>query len=231
MGETIIEMWNAKPHRCLVRKKSIPKHEGRMLAGRVLAGLLVVQLLTATASAAESNTAVAVVKSLQETLISVMKEAVVLGYQGRYERLAPEVRATHDLHSIARIVAGRYWRRMNEEEKTQYLQTFAELSIATYAHKFDGYAGEVFKVDSEERIDDRNSIVRTHLIKTDGEKIQFDYQMRKQAKKWKILNIIADGVSDLALKRAEYTGILRREGFDALISRLQEKIALYAQRE
>jgi len=42
------------------------------------------------------------------------------------------------------------------------------------------------------------------------------------------MNIIADGVSDLALKRSEYTSVLSREGFDALIAKMNEKIESYA---
>ena len=45
---------------------------------------------------------------------------------------------------------------------------------------------------------------------------------------WRIINIIANGVSDLALKRSEYTNILQREGFDALIAKINEKIDTYS---
>lgn len=224
-------MSNTKSHRRLIRRDYYPKPGVHMLSALVLAGLLFVQVFTVTTDADDLKSAVTVIEGLQKTLISVMKEAEVLGYQGRYERLAPQVKATHDLHSIARIVVGRYWRRMSEERKTEFIETFSELSIATYAHKFDGYNGEVFKIISQENMDDRNIIVRTVLIKTDGEEIGFDYQMRKRGNKWLILNIIADGVSDLALKRTEYTGIIEREGFDALINKLQEKIVLYSQTE
>ena len=41
---------------------------------------------------------------------------------------------------------------------------------------------------------------------------------------WKIINILADGVSDLALKRAEYSAIIQRDGFSALLSLLEQKI-------
>ena len=175
-----------------------------------------------------SDDATAVIESFQETLLSVMKDAHNLGYKGRYESLASEVRSTHDLHSIARIVTGRYWRRFSSEQKSQFLAVFAELSIATYAHKFDGYDGEVFEIVSESDMERGDKLVRTVLRKANGDEVSFDYQLRKKENKWIILNIIVDGVSDLALKRSEYTGILRREGFDTLMKKLREKIALYS---
>lgn len=204
------------------------KLNNRTPRGFVLTGLLLALLFTSLADADEPDDAIAVIEGLQATLLSVMKDADTLGYLGRYQRLASEVRATHDLHSIARIVIGRYWRRFSREQKTQFVDTFGELSIATYAHKFDGYNGEVFEVISEENIERGDKIVRTVLKKTDGEEVKFDYHLRQRENKWKILNIIADGVSDLALKRSEYTGVLKREGFDALMRKLQEKIVLYS---
>jgi phospholipid transport system substrate-binding protein len=58
--------------------------------------------------------------------------------------------------------------------------------------------------------------------------VKFDYQMKKKDEGWQIINIIADGVSDLALKRSEYTSILSRDGFDVLIAKITEKIDNYA---
>ena len=192
-------------------------------------GFVLVLLFLSLVEADESNSAAALIEGFQATLLSVMKDAHNLGYQGRYQRLAPEVKSTHDLRSIARIVTGRYWRQLSSEQKAQFLATFTELSIATYAHKFDGYDGEKFESVSESDMERGDKLVRTVLRKADGEEVRFDYQMRKKENKWMILNIIADGVSDLALKRSEYTGVLRREGIDTLVNKLREKIALYSQ--
>ena len=66
-------------------------------------------------------------------------------------------------------------------------------------------------------------------MKIPGEKdVKFDYMMKKKDEGWQIINIIADGVSDLALKRSDYTSVLNREGFDALIAKINEKIESYA---
>ena len=70
-------------------------------------------------------------------------------------------------------------------------------------------------------------LVRTELIKSNGEAVKLDYVLRQTAGHWLIINVIADGVSDLALKRADYTAILKDQGFDALIATLNKKIAQY----
>ncbi|MEE8316618.1 MAG: ABC transporter substrate-binding protein [Syntrophobacteria bacterium] len=42
------------------------------------------------------------------------------------------------------------------------------------------------------------------------------------------MNVVAEGVSDLSLKRADYTSYLKKKGFDALLRKLNEKIQQYA---
>lgn len=52
--------------------------------------------------------------------------------------------------------------------------------------------------------------------------------LKEKGNSWRIINIIANGVSDLALKRSEYTTILQREGFDSLVAKINERIDAYS---
>jgi phospholipid transport system substrate-binding protein len=69
--------------------------------------------------------------------------------------------------------------------------------------------------------------VRSKLIDPNGSNVIFDYLLRKVDNQWRIVNVIANGVSDLAVKRAEYRQIIKTEGFNSLLTKLREKIALY----
>ena len=186
--------------------------------------------LSPVAKAAPESIASAsdVVRGFQSDLLSVMKEADELGYQGRYSKLEPSVKKSHDLRTIARIVTGRAWKKLDDAQKQDFVGIFGRLSIATYAHKFDGYSGEAFKFVAETKTSRGDKLVRTVLIESDGNEISIDYLLRHRDGHWLIINIIADGVSDLALKRSEYTGVIRREGFDALTAKLKNKIASYS---
>lgn len=192
--------------------------------------LLVAWLVAAlTTASAQENSASAVVERFQATLIGVMKDAAKLGYQGRYDRLAPAVQESHDLPQIARIALGRYWNPLSEQQRTSFVDTFTRLSIATYAGQFDSYAGESFKTLGEEQAAANEALVRSLFTEAQGNTRHFDYQLRREGDgHWRIINIVVDGVSDLALKRADYTSILGRDGFDTLLAKLQEKIDQYA---
>ncbi len=190
--------------------------------------LLLVLHLMAPFSAASDRGAVDVVENLHTTLLAVMKDGGQIGYKGRYDRLEPVIRASFDLPFISKTVLGRYWETLNQEQRSKFIETFSELSIATYAGNFDSYSGERFKTISEKEVSGGRILVQTRLIKSDGGEIPLDYIFHRVDQEWHIINVIAEGVSDLALKRAEYAVFLKVKGFDALLMKLNEKIAQYA---
>ena len=174
------------------------------------------------------ETAKQVVEKFQTELIAIMKNGKQLGYAGRYDKLSEPVSNSHDLTKIARIVIGKEWEKLSEAQQQKLVDVFVRLSIASYAHNFKDYSGESFVFDSEEETTRGGVVVHSHLIIPDDKPVKFDYMLKEKGDSWRIINIIANGVSDLALKRSEYTTILQREGFDALIAKINEKIDNYS---
>lgn len=181
-----------------------------------------------TAWAEEVEGARQVVDKFQADLIDVMKNGKQLGYQGRYNKLFQIVSTSHDLTKIARIVIGKEWEKLSGTQQQSLVDTFSKFSVASYAHNFKDYAGESFSFDSVEETTRGGIVVHTHLNIPDEKPVKFDYNLKEIDNHWLIINIIANGVSDLALKRSEYTNILQREGFDALIAKINEKIDNYS---
>lgn len=169
-----------------------------------------------------------VVDRLHHGLLTVMKQADALGYAGRYQHLEPVVEACYDLFYIARFAVGRYWKTFSDQQKASYLNGFNQLSIAIYANRFDGYAGERFEILSEVPQRKGRVLVKSVLVKSTGEEIELDYLLHRKKNRWMIINVVAQGVSDLSLKRADYVGILEKENVEGLIRKMNEKIRAYA---
>lgn len=170
-----------------------------------------------------------VVSKLQESIVTIMKQGYDLGYTGRYQSITPAIEKTHDLDTIARLVAGKHWKELDANQRSAFMETFKDLSISTYASRFKDYGGEQFKVLSETSLKRGNrKLVTSHFVKSDGEKISFNYILHQVHNQWKIISVSVNGVSDLALKRAEYGGILRKDGFPTLIERLKSQIDKHA---
>jgi phospholipid transport system substrate-binding protein len=189
--------------------------------------LFVIHLAVPFPAASDGKT-IEVVENLHMTLLAVMKDGPQIGYKGRYDRLEPVITASFDLPLISKTVLGRYWEALNQDQRSKFIQTFSELSIATYAGNFDSYSGERFKTIAEKEVSNGRVMVQTRLIKSDGGEIPLDYIFHRVDHQWRIVNVIAEGVSDLALKRAEYSAFLKGKGLDALLVKLNEKIAQYS---
>ena len=194
-----------------------------------LLAMLFICALSASLQGQEANPPGQVIARFHETLIDVMRQAEQLEYQGRFERLKPVIEQVFAIPTVANIVLGRYWDQLSPDQQLRFVESFAELSAAAYASRFDNYSGERFERVSEQVLERGDAYVRTRLVRPAGDDVRFDYILRKDSNEWRVVNIIVDGVSDLAIRRSEYTSIMRNEGFDALMRKLDEQIDEYAQ--
>lgn len=165
-----------------------------------------------------------VIRDLQSTLLQSMREGEKLGFQGRYDILAPVVSQSHYFGFIIRTVLGTYWTELDLDQQKEITDIFSQLSIATYASQFKAYNGEQFEILENRPFPQSHIEVRTHLVKADKSTIDLRYLMRQEESGWRIVNIVAKGVSELAIKRTEYRSIIERDGYPALIEMLKEKI-------
>lgn len=188
---------------------------------------LILLPLTAVVSAQnfQSGTPEYVIHGLQESFIQAMQKGDKLGYHGRLELLTPVITRSHDIDTIIRSILGANWNKLDEEQQQKITETFRKLSIATYAERFNHYEGQRFEIIEQRSLPRDQVLVRSKFIQADSNPINFDYVLRQSKEEgWRIINILVDGVSDLALKRAEYNAVLKRDGFPALIAMLEQKI-------
>jgi len=193
----------------------------RLLAGSIASVFLATAGLADPAAAPES-----VVDAFHDSLLDVMKHATELGYEGRARALAPVIAETFDVPFMARTSIGRYWDRASESERERFVDTFRRFMVANYAGQFDGYSGQSFETTSVEPARMDTVVVRTRLLNPGEENVELGYRMRQVNGKWKVLDVYLDGtVSELALRRSEFSSIVKRENFDALIAAIDAKIA------
>lgn len=200
-----------------------------MLKNKSLVAFFCLFLWSVYFSVAQAEeTAKQVVEGFQAELIAVMKQGKELGFKGRYDKLSSAIAKSHDLNKIARVVVGKEWEKLSEEQQQKLVDVFSQLSIASYAYNFKDFSGESFKFGAEEVTTRGGAVIHSYLQIPGDKEVKFDYMLKQKGESWKIINIIANGVSDLALKRSEYTSILEKDGFDALISKINEKIDNYS---
>ncbi len=148
------------------------------------------------------------------------------GFDVRLAAFSPTIHELFDVATISRISLGRTWKSLDESARQTFIELLERLIVATYVARFDDYSGQTFQTISTEQTR-RGWVVKTELALTTGDKVRLDYYLREGF----IYNVVADGVSDLALRRADYNSIIKSEGFAALLMHLSENIEEQIPRE
>jgi phospholipid transport system substrate-binding protein len=202
------------------------RQHGSVPLFKPLASAALMAWLWLTPAAAQEAGATSVIEQLNATLLEVMQAADELGYQGRYEQLTPVLEASYDFPFMTRIATGTDWRDMSAQERDDLIALFTEMSIASYAARFDGFNGESFEIVGEGPGPRDAVVVESRLLRPNDKPVELNYVMRDQAGSWRIVDVLLDAkFSELARQKAEFSAVLRRGGVPDLKALLEKKIA------
>ena len=162
------------------------------------------------------------VQGLYDALLTTMKNGPTLGQSGRFTQLEPVIRRTFDLPSMTRLSVGPSWATLSETQRQQVTESFGRYISAIY-DRFDSYAGQKLQVIGEQPAV-AGIMVRSQIVKANGEPVKVDYMMRRYGDTWLISDIYLDGaISEVATRRSEFAAILKSQGIDGLIAALNRK--------
>lgn len=193
----------------------------RCALGALFGAALLAAPMAAIAQA--SDPAAQQIEAFDASLIDVMKTPKSAGAEGRYQKLEPVIARAFDLEAMARFAVGPTWTSLTPADQAGVLKAFRRMTIATYAHNFDGYSGEHFAVESvETRGVDK--LVHTKLTSQGSAPVALAYRMRATSGPWKVIDVYYNGaVSSLTGQRSEFSATLQAGGAAALIKKLNSQ--------
>lgn len=160
------------------------------------------------------------VDGFHQQLVQVMKSAAP--FPQREEMIAPAIADVFDLNSIARVSLGRAtWKSLDAPQREAFVALLGELVVATYASRFDSFNDQRFEVIGVDSPRAGRHVVKTELVRSNGERVNLDYYLTKN----RVFNVVADGVSDLSLRRADYSAVIKQSGYPALVAQIEANIA------
>jgi phospholipid transport system substrate-binding protein len=196
-----------------------------LVAAAALVALGVVAAGARADTPASTDTPEATVASLHRGLIAVSQSSPGANVDARYRALEPLIERTHDLRYIAEFALRKQWPMLSENDRQRFVAAFEKLSVMTYASRFKNVSAGTFKSAGLATIESGRAHVLTAIARQGQPDISLDYMLEQKDGAWRIINIIADGVSDLALKRAEYQRIVGSGSLDDLIKELETQTA------
>ena len=146
--------------------------------------------------------------------------------QERYNNFKTLYLSSFDNYYISRFVLGRYWKTIDKGIQKQFVNSFNNYIVATYAPKFKGWEGTFKAVES--LFENNYYNVKMDILNKDGPTLNMMWKIYiNKNEEFKILDVNIDGVSMLVTQRAEFLSVIKNHpnGVKGLIDAMNKKTA------
>ncbi|MDX8397941.1 MAG: ABC transporter substrate-binding protein [Mariprofundaceae bacterium] len=133
-----------------------------------------------------------------------------------------EVKDRFDYAEMARRSVGKLWKKQSSEKQAQFTETFRDLLEYSYGNRLAAYRGQKVQFDEAE-FKKKKARVKTWVIDA-NKKTPVEYRLHHKDQSWKVYDIKIEGVSLVGTFRKDFKGSLKKQGFDGLLSLLQDKV-------
>lgn len=181
--------------------------------------------VTPFAAHAQAADPAARLAAYNDAVVAIMKAR--LAPAARVERFETAVRAAYDMPGIAALVVGAKWAATPPAERDAAIAALTRHSAVSLARNFVSYDGQRFVVDPAIVTRGASRVVKV-TIQSKGRADVLLYRLREAGGEWRIVDVIAGGVSQLAVQRADLAGTVASGGVAGLTKQLARIDALPA---
>lgn len=119
---------------------------------------------------------------------------------------------TFDMNTIARFSLGRYWRVADAAQKKEYLRLFNKMVLDVYSSRFGEYQGQKIEVVSAREAGKRDAMVKSVISGNGNPEIDVDWRVRYKDGKYRIIDVMIEGVSMAQTQRSDFSAVIQRGG-------------------
>jgi len=146
----------------------------------------------------------------------------------RMSQIREIVREMFDFDEISRRVLSRHWQTLQREEPAVFVTLFRDLLVRAYLTQVETAGNEKILFLGESSEGGGAAIVRSKVVTRQGTEIPLDYRMHLLNGRWRIYDVVVQGVSFIASYRTQFDRVIRAESYGSLRERLQKKAAEHA---
>ena len=124
---------------------------------------------------------------------------------------------------MSQLSLARHWKKRSAEEKEVFIKLFGQLLEETYVSKIETYTDEKIAY-GKEVVKKNKAKIYTKVI-TDSLEIPIDYSMYKTKQgSWMVYDLVIEGVSLVGNYRSQFSKILEKDSYEALLEVLKKKL-------
>ena len=128
-----------------------------------------------------------------------------------------------DWKAMARQTLRQHWEQRTAAERDEFTRLFAELFRHAYAARLSLVDASGFRYTGE-TITAERATVGTQVVTKRGSAIGVTYSLGQDtAQGWRVHDVLVEGISLLDNYRTQFTSIIARSSYDALVERLRSR--------
>ena len=173
---------------------------------------------------AHAGPALDVVKTKQTALFELIKKPATPENRKKLDAMFDEML---DYAALAEASLGPEWASRSPAEKAEFTTTLTLLVRKAYEKNLKKTVD--FNIDylGEEAVDG-GTLVKTkatHKTNSREEPIEINFKMLQKESGWRVGDIVTEGSSLVAGWKSQFTRIIKKDGFPALIAKMKKKLA------
>ncbi len=170
-------------------------------------------------------------KAMQGTVENVMEiltEPALAGdehWHKRREMVSQELVKRFDFSEMAKRALAKAWKQRTSVEKEKFVGLFKELLKDTYVERLRTYSDGSYKVVFDKVLIRGKKAVVNSVVTQQGREISAIYKMFQSGNDWLVYDVVIEGVSLVSNYRSQFVSVIRKDGYDELVRRLEKKVA------
>ena len=128
-----------------------------------------------------------------------------------------------DFTTMSKLVLARNWKKMDKAKRKEFVVEFKRHLSRTYGTRLDRYEQEEVDVYGAQ-VEVRNDVsVKTRILGGQFDGAEISYRLRNRRDKWKIIDVVIEGVSLVSNYRSQFKEVLNGGSIEDLLMRLRDK--------
>jgi len=191
------------------------------MLNRLLKFLMMAVALSFTPLALAASSPTEDVRTSVDAILVILQNGE-LDVQQKRADISKIINKRFDFRAMSQRTLATNWNKTSDEEKKQFTALFSQLIESSYVGKIEAYTNEKVEYPGE-KVKGKKAIVET-LILTSSADIPVNYKLYQKGDQWLVYDVIIEGVSLISNYRSSYQEIMKDEGFDGLLNKMQAKI-------
>ncbi len=167
------------------------------------------------------------IKTHLDQVIEVLRDPALAGESGKnaeVEKIKTLSESLFDFEELSKRSLSQNWKRFSEAQQKEFVSLYKSLLQNTYSDRIASYTDEKILFGKETTLSEKTVEVQTTL-ETKSNDIPINYRLIQNNGKWKVYDVVIEGVSLINNYRTQFREILRNNPPETLLETLRKKVS------